>query len=1391
MSPRPTERVTLHFDLSHFAHLPADQEFTVRGHRHRPKLQRHSDATRQAHARRNRALAAMPADRLARITHFCENLEVASDAVSLHWIGYRSRNPNALADIIAVMYQVVPAAHVRRAVRAMQRDGGPAAPALLERCGLVASAGVQSGAMQSSAMHADDMHVDAARVVTPEDSAITLVMQHPEILSLDPSVHHRVKEKVVAKCRTLSGLWRYISLHDADGSDPWYVYTIVRDAAGNVMSPAADLKDHEGNPLDWHTTVVDGKTVQVILHQELAPAIDDAVRPVVQEALRELKQQPWLKGRNWMTGHGITVVDRAPGVAAVAAVARADADAAVDWTIKTITSQYGLDVDDGSLSYAAGLDGNPGTLSFNVTNRGNRWLAVYTQAFDASGTAVTDKTYLDMIGPGNCMFGEWLPTDSTGLSFDMPDKATRVDVLLGGLGHGHADSEVDQKGILCTAFISYGMPALLLLATVGFGGKKWWIDFFSKTSTRKALIDIGAVAFGVGLVTLDTKAVLIKAGETCSGVLLSWALNELALYICGYESMQNLVDSAPVIGVGLRIAGCSASVGDMAATTADVARSPATYTLEIKRSMTLNVTVKPDPTHGRSGENPIWPKVADHWVITVQYRGGTTLRKAGPMPGKDDGLITATFSKATEDELPSAPGDQFQIIAEVYSRTNWMAGQWVSGWITAVPTDGDTRSETGSIIEQLVKLTEETTYVQREKLAYDGQTTSYLWSNIIFSLPGALADALPDGAVPQALIDAFWTKSVRLAATATVAGGGPGQWTVHDPAVGVDYALLKTPITDDDGKVVDYELEVNNVTHAAPTGTVDDLSRQDVTNLVGITINNLAYRIGYCYQAGKQNLPLDYGTTPVSDEMHLIETLSTLADPAAGLKEPTRGFARQPCIAFDQFFSPGLFQLKPAMNFMPELDAFTACGPVPDDIAKTFAANRLPLPEGATVVAVIASASWRIASAAGQALFDLRRQVDVIKVFNAPAPEFSGNNFYLDTRTYEASGLSHIRRVDLGENSEHTFDYNTGKSWGSFVIAKPDAMIIHPNGYAIAVSFDDHQMTIVKLPDDGVDDSAAPPALPFSGYGVREGLMKGPIAVTVSADGRILVLEKVGARVQAFDTFGNPVQCFGGALTFGLDAGLQADLDHGRASTALIQALQQQVPVNPSAPERTLLTPLTNLPTSFTATLDSGTITSDLHDALTNAGLALYDGATVTRTADSLWLLADGAGATYDLRHGAEGLDEIDVYRGWSLDIDVKAPGSEWLIRDRTNTLTFDVQKASGLQARQLISVMALKDPVSASVIYLDIAIETKGFIYVLSYLPPDSGDLSPSDYRLDIYNPDGSPLTPDPNEHNGQINAARMTVDQWRTVFSLNYEQMQGPSGRPEPTISQWMVNI
>jgi hypothetical protein len=211
----------------------------------------------------------------------------------------------------------------------------------------------------------------------------------------------------------------------------------------------------------------------------------------------------------------------------------------------------------------------------------------------------------------------------------------------------------------------------------------------------------------------------------------------------------------------------TASAADMIATSVEVACSPATYQIKLRRSMSLRAIVNPDPSHARSGQKSVWPKVSDHFVITVQFEGGTAFRKTGPMPAREDDAIDVLFSTATADALPSAPGQRFQIIVGIYSKSNWLCGHKATGWINAIPTDGDGRTENISIVEQLVPLIAGTQYQHLEKLDYDGASGHYAWSR----------------------------------------------------------------------------------SRPAPIATATGLDRQDVRSLVGITINNLAYQLGYAYYA--------------------------------------------------------------------------------------------------------------------------------------------------------------------------------------------------------------------------------------------------------------------------------------------------------------------------------------------------------------------------------------------------------------------------------------------------------------------------------------------------------------------------------------------------------------
>lgn len=92
---------------------------------------------------------------------------------------------------------------------------------------------------------------------------------------------------------------------------------------------------------------------------------------------------------------------------------------------------------------------------------------------------------------------------------------------------------------------------------------------------------------------------------------------------------------------------------------------------------------------------------------------------------------------------------------------------------------------------------------------------------------------------------------------------------------------------------------------------------------------------------------------------------------------------------------------------------------------------------------------------------------------------------------------------------------------------------------------------------------------------------------------------------------------------------------------------------------------------------------------------------------------------------------------------------------------------------------LALRED-GAKATHLDIATEVGGYFYVLKYL--DEG-VRVSDYRLDIYSPDGTFVS-----QTVAVNGAKMAVSLWREMFTLNFTHFAGPNGRTEPSVSGWI---
>lgn len=1233
---REMETVTLHFDLRHLGHLGPEQDFTLKMPGARRTLMRHTAQTRSRHAESNSALAQLNHDQRNRFTHYAESVSLPTDAVSFCWVGYPSRRPGAVSDESAVIFQHVPRRAARRAIRTLRRNGELPAPRRLRLFGVDVTG--DEGDVEA-------LHLDASLLVIPAETATTMVMQHPAIGTLIPEDHWSIAEKLVPEQPSFTALYTYLSLHPPESDDAWYENTYVTDDVGTPVQPTAQLTDSDAPPAPWPTTLVDGRRIPVIPQHRLVKDLDDVLRPVIQEVVRAVAQAPSLKGQQWSTQHGVTSQVRTNTSVPQGEMATAAVPAQTHWTLVNKTSMYGLDLYQDSIEF----DERTQTLKFDVKNWPNRGLGVYVQFVDVEGKPMNNpagwkdrlsgwprglseqlqpnpsKKYLRHIGAGNTVFGIPVWTDRESISFVVPDAAVGANILVGGLGNGDADMDVDKVGLIYTCVASYGIPAFLAALSIGVKSTKWYQTVLEDNDVIKGLIAEGMILVKLG--TVGPQQTLVWASGKVAGIIFSKSLEKLAKAITGYVTVSQIVDNAPFVGWALRIASVAGSIADMAATSVAVSLSPATYKLEAKRSMTLGISVTPDPGHR------IWPNGADHFVIDVCYPGGTTLTKTGPMPARGDMPISVTYSSDTGDAVPAARGQRFRVVAAIYTASNWLCGKWVSGEIDAVPNDGSSRTETGAITEQLVPLDANTRYTHTKKLDFDATTKAYLWR-----------------ATPSA----------------------PSQTT----------ASLVQP-------------------------------GQDLVQLTGVTMNDPAHRLGYCYQAKNQNLPMDYDAASRANPMFVFRSISTLVNPTEGMLSPARGFSLQPQIAYDHFGSE------------------TADG----------------------------------------------------------SPIAGVQNFYLDTRTYGSTGLTHLRRVDVAGNGDSTFRYDSTQSWGAFGVLDLKAMVVHPNGYVVAVSYDDHKLAILKLPTAGTSDAEAPQALSHCGNGLREGLLNGPVGLTITLDGRILVLERTSARIQAFDTQANPVRCFSGTLEFSFaNGGLAAELDSGTVTPALLQALQLNVPAGSTSANacqpRYLCAPVLSLSASDAPVLDAGRVTQDLVKHFDDHGLTLSGDAAILRTAPGNWLVLDAnEGLSYDVRLGGEGAREIDVYRCFAPTVEVRSPGAEWLLQDKTHTLSFAVAARDGrLRFRNLTACLPLKKESSAKVTYLDIAVEAKGFIYVLSYA---NDGAHPTDYRLDIYKPDGTPLSA--SAHQGQVNAARLEVDRWRTLFTLNYEQMQGRTGRAEPTVSQW----
>lgn len=1045
----------------------------------------------------------------------------------------------------------------------------------------------------------------------------------------------------------------------------------------------------------------------------------------------------------------------------------------------------------------------------------------------------TTKLFWGVLDEGNSIFGIPFPTNPINVEFKWPHDsqtgealASRAEIYVGGLGAAKGfsdwDSDVDLCGLVATGLLTYGVTAALLAFDVAVVGPL-------KNKLKKSEIKYAVLAFAIemgitGLILTGafwksgtTKTIFARLGSFVGGILFGEAAGMLAEKI--YEdAIEELVEAStetitteealeqiPYVGWALKIADLAGDIAALAATTIESIASPATYKLQIEESMDLAVTVSPDPAHGTANQAAIWPMVADHWVTVLSYpkngsfEGGTTYVKSGPMPGSHNAPISVTFEK-----VPA--GGQIEIVTTIYSNSDWIAGRWASGPKAATPDENGQLSYSGAITENLVPLTPTVTYSEKQRVGFDTNSQKHVWVVTSFSIESKYKSDLDSGSLSDAFHAAFLSNGVQLPANSNIAVttiSAGANWKVTDKQSNTNYQCLYRQIYSSGGNS-QYEITVQNSSRPAPPlpnpKLVPDTSgnNHNLAELVDVTINNKAYQLGYAWKASGMNMPLDKRTNPVENvQMYAMQSISTLNQPSDLIVQSPIGFSQMPFIAYNQFGLTPLFYLD-ATTYLTELNGVDGKA-VPADLLSQFTGKGFNIAKSALIKVVKPNVEWRIMDTSNNVLFDLWYDTKVVSgvlqpivnVFNYAVP--SATDFYMDPRP-GPNGYYHLRAVSFNDGLPGSYQFDTdftetdANSWGAFPIPNGSSLYqvaVHPAGYVVAIDYGLDKLWTLQISDAPTTMANATLAMPLSGSGDLEGLISQPKAMTIAADGRIIILEQGNLRFQSLDIKGNPVAAFKGTLTATMPAALVNDLNGGTATDGIKKVYQAQVPA--SYLRQPVFIEYDNTPVE---NLNKGTADASLiqffADHLITLPTTSTDISVLVNVSGYSWLITDNTTAvSYDIRWNDD-MYSLSVYYAANLQINVVAPGLEWQLTDKINSLTFSVRPGATaidpLNVQQLISTAALRPQPGKTIQYLDIATEDKGYIYVLYY---ENDGTSANQYRLDIYNPDGTVLL---NKPLSGLAAAKMSVDQWRTLWTLNYETFLGPNNRTEPSVSGWI---
>jgi hypothetical protein len=379
--------------------------------------------------------------------------------------------------------------------------------------------------------------------------------------------------------------------------------------------------------------------------------IAQAAKLALDHVLRSTKNAARLHGIVWNRVQGIPSTQDKQGIdiptpphadstSGTPQAAQAGA-AAYKWSLSNPGSSWGLNVND-----HIDFDAATQQVTIRLKNKSNRCLGAYIQFQNSTGGAITPsawkdrmpvnayqrnptKKYLAFIRPVDCVFGIPLWGNEIGVTFPFIEGAVKAQVLLGGMGTGNNDPEVEALGRNTTAMLNYAIPMMMIAFGVGMDSIAWYFSVLTNPTVLELFLGVLTSDGPFWLETMDVMLLLRKAAGAIPTIIFSkvvarYIAKPLVARIAGQQAAQ----TAPIAGWVLKIMCLTAAGGMLISTTVAANNSPGTYSLDLSRAIDVRVQVHPDPTHG--GADAVWPLNFHHYTLTLKNQSGAS-KDIGPL----------------------------------------------------------------------------------------------------------------------------------------------------------------------------------------------------------------------------------------------------------------------------------------------------------------------------------------------------------------------------------------------------------------------------------------------------------------------------------------------------------------------------------------------------------------------------------------------------------------------------------------------------------------------------------------------------------------------------------------------------------------------------------------